>query len=442
MGTATGPLYKGTRLVINRRVRTAGLQRGLGRTFAALREQQFRYLWFGMFFSMAAMQINIVARGWLAFDISDSALILGVVMAARSLPQLMLAPLGGVLADRMDKRILLIVSQCVLFVVAMANAILVHMGTIEIWHLFVLGIVQGITQPFNMPTRTALIPDLVSDNQVSNALALDSTGRNINRITAPALAGLLLAINPMLAFYASAIFYAAAVITLLNLPRGLRGISSSAARKGTFAEMGVGFQYIWGHRSLFALMAMAFVVVILGMPFQQLLPVFQKDVLDVGPQALGLMFTAVGVGAIIGSLVAAYTSERPDMGRMQLGAGILFGISLMGFAMSTNFMLSLALLVFVGFASQGYMTINRVLVMRQTERHLYGRVMSIYMMTWALVPAALLPIGFVVDIVGVGATVSVAGLILTLCLVSVAFKFPQIYMRDVVSVNQVPRAAD
>jgi MFS family permease len=197
---------------------------------------------------------------------------------------------------------------------------------------------------------------------------------------------------------------------------------------GALSEIAVGFKYIGAHKSILALMLLSFAIVILGMPFQQLLPVFQKEVLDVGPRALGLMFTAVGLGAIVGSLLAAYLSERPDKSRMQFAAGLLFGLSLTAFALSGSYFLSLGLLVIVGFASQGYLTINRILVMQNTERHLYGRVMSIYMMTWSLVPAVVLPIGIIVDRVGVSATVATSGILLVTVLVAAAVTFPKIYL--------------
>ena len=378
-----------------------------------------------MLFSMSAMQINIVARSWLAYDITGSALMLGVVAAARSLPQLILAPVGGVAADRFDKRRLLICSQTALTFLALGNAILVHAGVIEIWHLLVIGVVQGITHPFTMPTRTALVPHLVSERQIPNALALDSTGRNLNRVTAPALAGILIAIDPTLAFYAIFIGYAAATLTLIGLPSGFRG---EALKGSPLAEIAVGFKYIAERKAILALMLLSFAVVILGMPFQHLLPVFQKEVLDVGPRGLGFMFTAVGFGAIIGSLLAAYLSERPDKGRMQFGAGLLFGMGLTALALSNSFVLSLALLAVVGFASQGYLTINRILVMQHTERRLYGRVMSVYMMTWSLVPAVVLPIGIVVDRVGVSATVATSGILLVIVLVGAAVTFPKLYL--------------
>jgi len=294
-----------------------------------------------------------------------------------------------------------------------------------VWLLAALSLAQGVAFPFTMPVRTALVPDLVRDSQINNAMALDSTGRNINRVLAPAIAGVLIAWSPVLAFYGIVVFYVFGVLTLRGLPKGLVG---GAPKKGTFAQMGVGFQYIWARRDLFALIAMAFITVILGMPFQQLLPVFQVDVLDVGPRQLGFMFTAVGLGAILGSLVAAFLSESPQLARLQIAAGVAFGLALVVFALATDFVLSLVMLVIVGFFSQGYLTINRILVIQRTEREFYGRVMSVYMMTWSLVPLAMLPIGVLVDWFGVSVTLAVSGVALAIVVTCVALSFSSIYL--------------
>lgn len=404
----------------------SGVRAGVARTFDSLSEQQYRYLWFGMVLSMAAMQMNIVTRSWLAYDLTGSAFMLGLVAAARALPQLLLAPLAGVAADRYDKRQVLLISQCALVVVAFAAAVLVQLDLMTVWLLTLLSLLQGVAFPFTMPVRTALVPDLVREEQITNAMALDSTGRNINRVLAPAIAGVLIAWNDVVAFYAIAVFYVLAVLTLRGLPKGLFG---GAPKKGTFSQMAVGFQYIWGRRDLFALVIMAFITIFLGMPFQQLLPVFQVDVLDVGPRQLGFMFTAVGLGAIIGSLVAAFIAESTLLARIQVLAGIGFGLSLVVFALSSNFLLALAMLCVVGFFSQGYLTINRMLVIQHTERAVYGRVMSVYMMTWSMVPLAMLPIGVVVDWFGASATVAVSGALLTLVVGVVALSFSRFYLR-------------
>ena len=401
------------------------LRSGFQQTFEALEVPQFRLLWFGMLFSIGAMQIDLVARAWLAFDLSGSGLALGLVTASRGLPQIILAPFGGVAADRFDKRKLLVYSQAAVFVLASVNAALVVTGWIEVWHLAVLGLLQGFTTPFTMPTRTALVPDLVSEKQIPNALALESTGRNINRIISPALAGVLLAIAPGLAFVAIAVVYGAAVATLYALPHGLRG---SGARKGAFGDVADGFRYIFARSTLFALIALAFIPILLGMPFQSLLPVFQKEVLKISESQLGLMYTAVGVGAIVGSIVVAYLANSRHIGRLQIGSGIVFGLSLALFALSSTYVLSMMLLVIVGFFSTGYLTFNRMIVAMHTERAVFGRVMAIYGMTWSLMPIALLPFGALVDAFGVQAVVATAGLSVAVIVGCAAILFSGLFL--------------
>ena len=396
------------------------------RAFASLAVPQYRLLWLGMLFSIGAMQIDLVARAWLAYDISDSGLTIGLVTAARGLPQLILSPYSGVAADRYDKRKLLVWSQSAVFLLALLNAILVHAGVIEIWHLVVLGLAQGIANPFTMPTRTALIPDLVEERQIPNALALESTGRNINRILSPALAGVCLAISPALAFYAIAAGYGLAVLTLYRLPRGLRGVGGKQSAMGEMIE---GFRYIWERPSLFALLALAYIPILLGMPFQSLLPVFQKDVLEISESALGFMYTAIGIGAIVGSVVIAAIAESPHKNRIQMASGVVFGITLFLFALSTSYALSLVLLLLVGFFSTGYLTINRMLVGLQTERGMYGRVMAMYGMTWSLMPVSLLPFGVLVDIFGVSATVAGAGLLVAAFIAAIALIFARFFLQ-------------
>lgn len=373
-----------------------------------------------MLFSIGAMQIDLVARAWLAYELSDSGLALGIVTAVRGIPQLVLSPLGGVAADRFDKRKLLVYSQSAVFILAAINALLVVTDVIQVWHLAVLGLLQGFATPFTMPVRTALVPDLVPQEQVPNAMALESTGRNINRVVAPALAGVLLSIEPSLAFIAIAVAYGVAVVLLYSLPKGLRGAPS---KKGAVAEMAEGFRYIYRHGALFALLALAYIPILLGMPFQSLLPIFQKDVLDISESQLGFMYTSVGLGAIIGSVVVAYLSNSPHMGRLQMLSGVLFGIFLAVFAFSSSYTVSMVLLAFVGFFSTGYLTLNRMMVAMYADRAIFGRVMAIYGMTWSLMPIVLLPMGALVDAFGVQAVVGFSGIALAAIIAIAAVTF-------------------
>jgi MFS family permease len=411
-------------VTFGRKVRD-GIRSGFVRSFSSLAEPQYRLLWLGMLFSIGAMQIDLVARAWLAYDLSGSGFTLGLVTAARGLPQLLLSPYSGVAADRYDKRKLLVWSQSAVTVFALLNAVLVHLGVIQIWHLVALGLAQGVVNPFTMPTRTALIPDLVPERQIANALALESTGRNINRVVAPAIAGILLAIDPALAFYAIAITYGFAVLTLLRLPSGLRG---EGAKGKASREMWSGFRYVFERPSLFALLALAYVPILIGMPFQSLLPIFQRDVLEVSEEALGFMFTAVGLGAIVGSVVVAAMADSAHKARLQIASGVAFGVFLCLFALSRDYALTIVLLLLVGFFSTGYLSFNRMLVGLQTERAMYGRVMAIYGMTWSVMPIALLPYGALVDVFGVSATVAAGGILVALFVTAIALRFSHYYL--------------
>jgi MFS family permease len=408
---------------------------GFLKAFKSLSTPDFRILWFGMLFNVASMQVNIVARSWLAYDLSGSALVLGIVAIARGLPQILFSPLGGVAADRFDKRKLLVGSQSILCVLAAVNAVLVQTGVIQVWHLILIGTLQGITFPFTMPTRQALIPQLVSEKDLPNALAMDSAGRNLNRVLAPSLAGVLIAWDPAIAFYTIAAFYFISAMTLLRLPSTATTVDPN---RNAMQQMAYGFRYIIGRRRLLILIGMAFLAVIFGMPFQQMLPVFQAAVLKVGPEKLGFMFAAVGAGALVGSLTIAYRSDDPRRQTYQLIAGVLFGVLLIPFALSRNLAFSLAMLVLIGLCSEIFMTINRMMVLLNTDSRLYGRVMGTYAVTFSLMPIATLPMGALVDAIGAPATVAGSGFLLGLTVLIMSFILPRIWHRDVTEAEETP----
>lgn len=393
----------------------------LRHTFSSLAIGNFRLLWVGMLFTMAAFQVDIVARSWLAYDLSNSGFILGVVAISRGVPQLLLAPLGGVAADRVDKRTLLIATQVALAVLATINAVLVQTRLITIWQLVLLGIAQGLIFPFMMPTRTAYIADLVNDQQLPNALALDSSGRNLNRVIGPTLAGFLIAWHPAIAFYAIALFFGTSALLLLRLPRPRR---RSAAPGTPLDDMRQGLGYIRGKPHLLGLLAMSLVVVLIGMPFSQLLPVFQKSVFAVGARQLGLMYSAVGIGAIVGSLATAYLADSSRKALILLGGGFTFGVMLVLFALSPSYMVAMVFLFLIGIASQGFFTTNRILLMLNTDKAFYGRVVAVYGMTWPTTPVALLFFGWLVDQIGAPSTIAGAGLALATIICAITLLAP------------------
>ena len=377
-----------------------------GGMFSSLRVVQFRMLWFGMLFSMAAMQMNMVSRSWLAYDITGSGVAIGLVALAMGVPRFFIAPFGGVAADRFDKRSLLVGTQIVRIGMSLAVALLVTFNLIEIWHLMVIGVFHGLSASFMMPARTAFISDLVDDDELPNAIALDSTGRNLNRVVAPALAGVLIWFFPAAVFYAIAAFYAVGALTVLRLPGSK---PAEAPTQSVFRDAAQGFGYLWSQRPLLVLLGLSIAVIFFGMPFRSLLTVFQKDVFAVGPSALGIMYTAIGVGAITASLVVAYLADSPRKQQILMGSGVGFGLSLSIFALSASYVFGLVMLALVGFASQMFLTMNKTMLMVAADRAYYGRIMSIYMMGFSLMPIALLPMGASVDAFGAPTTVATAG---------------------------------
>jgi predicted MFS family arabinose efflux permease len=388
------------------------------RTFSSLANPDFRLLWMGLLFSQGAMQINIVGRTWLAYEVSGSGAVLGLVAMAQALPMGVLSLVGGAVADRLDKRKILVIVQASLAVLALITAILVHLNIVVVWHLVVVGLLQGASFSFSAPARQAVIPSLVSDEELTNAIAMNSTGLNFTRVIGPALAGVLMAINPALAFDAIAVLYVAAALMLLRLPRDLPALES---RKSPVQDVLDGFRYVRRNVQVRALMILAFIPIMLGMPFQQFLPVFQKDVLHVSTFSLGIMYMAVGVGSLAGSLVVARMSDSRRLPALQILSGFVFGVSLVCFALSPNFVIALAALVLVGAASQGYMTMNSVLLMKNTDHQYFGRVMSIYLITFSAMPLAVLPMGFLIDAVGVSSTQAVAGALLAIFILVFTF---------------------
>jgi MFS family permease len=380
------------------------------RTFEALENDAFRTLWFGMLASYLAMQMSMIARGYLAFQISGSATALGLVTMARGLPQLLLSPFGGVLADRVDKRRMLILTQSSMSVLAVVTATLVATDVIAIWQLVAIGLLEGVVWAFNMPSRQSIVAELVRDDQLMNAIALNSSAMNFTRIAGPALAGLLMSVawfGVGGVFYLVAIAYTVFVFALFQLPRK-RNVSARPAGS-VLGQMASGFTYTWRNRPLLLLMVMAFIPIVLGMSYQTLLPVFQERVLKVNVSALGLLSAFTGIGALIGSLSLASLSGMRRKEPLQIAFGVLFGASLVLFGLTSSFPLALLFILLVGLFGNAYTALNNTMIMTTTDRAYHGRVMSIYMMTWSLSPLASLPIGAAVDHFGAQAVVAVFG---------------------------------
>ena len=398
---------------------TPGVESRVG-TFAALRVPQFRLFWVGGVLFFSAMSMANLGRPWLAFEISGSGLDVGFVSVAQGLPMLVLAPLGGVAADRFPKRTIMLVAQAILLLTTLATAVLVLAGVVQIWHLVAISFIHGCVLPFEMPVRNAFLPSLLKRHLLPNGVALNSTVHNLNQIVSPSIAGLVLAWDPAAAFIVISVLHGLAVLTTLLLPLGA---PQGASNKSVLGDLAVGLRYVAGSARLRMLVFLAFLAMALAHPYQQLLPTFQ-DVLAIGPARLGYLFAAAGMGALVGSLSVAAFSHLATRSSVQVLAGVALGAALVSFALSPNYLVSLGSLFLVGLAQQSYSTINQTALITTSDPALYGRVMSVLVMIRASAPLAVLPLGALVDAIGAPGTIASAGAILALTILGMRLLWP------------------
>lgn len=405
------------------------------RTFAALRLRNYRWYWLGMLASFFGMQMQMPTQAWLAYELTHSPFKLGLVSAAWGFPILIFSLFGGVIADRVQKRNLLIVSQACAGVITLAVAILISTGLIRYWQLLIAALLSGTTFAFNMPGRQAIVPELVPREALFNAIALNVGGMNVTRMAGPALAGVLISvIGTAGVYYTAAGCYVFAIASLAMLPLTSKvGLRPGVSMMKDLVE---GLRYVRGHSLVLTLLGMELVLVLFGMPFQTLMPAF-AELLKVEALGFGFLMAMVGIGAVLGSLVIASLSDFRSKGELLLIAGITFGITLVLFANAgslgtllnmeaSSFYLSLFFLLLVGAASTGYMTTNNTLIQTSITDEVRGRVMSIYLMTIGMMPLGTLPAGAIAESLGASLPVAMGGTVLAAFMLAVAFFHPSV----------------
>lgn len=374
--------------------------RGFRSPFAALRHRNFRFFYVGHLLSLGGTWLQITAIGWLVLELTDSALWLGVVSAATSVPVLVLALYAGVAADRFDKRRILIAAQCVAFAQALALAILVHTGHAAIGWVIALVMVLGVSNAFEIPTRQSFFVELVGDRDLTNAIALNSSAFNATRMVGPAIAGALIGTVGIVAcFYGNALSYLAALGGLLAIRRP--SPERVLTRMPVLENIREGFAWLWGNPGPRTIVLFVSSAAILVMPYSMLLPVFARDLLQVGPQGLGWLYSAAGGGALAGGLVLASFSDRVPRGRLLPYSATAFGLLIGAFALSTSFALSLALLAGAGFAMILSTATANSMLQSLVPNGLRGRVMSVYVVMFVgMTPIGSLQAGTVARIFG------------------------------------------
>ncbi len=353
------------------------------RAIETLRHRQFRLLWFGHSFTSMAFWMDQVARGWLIYELTDSALQLGLVRGVQAIPTLLLSPVAGTAADRYSRKLQILVAQGIDGLMFVALALLIFTGEIQPWHVYATAFGMAIVQPFQQPARAAMIADVVPLSHLTNAIGLNSIIFNVARSTGPALAGVLIATFGTGGAYATqAVFYALATIWTVRL-RPVE--SSSRGHSGHGVSFGQsiieGWKFSWKNETVrTALLVVMFASLFIA-PFVTLLPIFARDILGVGATGQGLLLTAMGVGALVTAVIIAFFGDRMPRGIYMLGGVALFGLSVVAFAASPWFQLSMALMVIVGFANVCSHALVQTVIQTYSPSEFRGRAIAVFHMS-------------------------------------------------------------
>jgi len=374
------------------------------RTFSSLKNPVYRLYYGGLLGQMASMNMQMLARSLLIWRLTGSAAILGVMALATALPLLFLSLFGGVIADRVQKKYVMIAGQASSAVVSLGIALALTLGYLSLehagswWILIVASVLQGTILGLMMPSRQAILREIVSEEQLMNAVALNTLGMNTLRLLAPAAAGFLIdAFDFKAVYYAMTGMYLMAVVFIAFIPptgtMTVRGI-------GALASIREGLKYIRHERTILSILLFTLVAVILSMPYILLMPIFADDILKVGATGMGVLLSVSGIGAIAGSLTLASLPNK-KRGTMLLVSSLILGLALVGFSLSSSWYLSLALIVFVGLGQTGRMTLGNTLLQYYTEDEYRGRVMSVYLMEFGLMSFGVFTAGLIAEAMGV-----------------------------------------
>lgn len=368
-----------------------------------------------------------VATGYAALTLSGSATALGVVTSLSGLPMLVLAPLGGVVADRFPRKNVIFVAQTILAAGALALAILSLLDMLEVWHLGALGLLQGVAFSFNMPARQSLLMEVVGPRLTRSAAALNTAAPNFSRVIGPSVAGVMLAtpgIGVSGVFLTMCVMYAIVFISLFKLPPSARPPQTGGGIGAVWDSLLEGFRYILTSPIHRGLLGTAFILLVLGAPVLQIMPVFSERVYDVGATGLGLLLSSNGIGALIGSVAVAALTGFRRLGLIQVGFGFAFALSIVGFALSPTMPIAVVMVGLFGATQSCYMSMNSTMLMGNTEPRMYGRVLSIYLMTFAVTPIAALPLAWATDIMDPQLATLIAGLSVLAAVIALAIFNP------------------
>lgn len=394
--------------------------------FHSLKVRNFRIYWFGMLISLIGTWIQTTAQSWLVFQLTHSAFLLGFVGFLSTIPLLLFSLFGGVLADRVSKKKILIGTQNAFMLLAFLLAALTQLRLISPVQIMIIAFLNGAVMAFDAPARQAVVVELVGKAHLPNAIALNSVAFNSSRIIGPALAGILVAsIGMSGCFYINGVSFLAVIIALLLIR--VNGAVQERSRKPVVKDLKEGLDYVRSNRIILVLITMVGIVSLFGLSYVILMPVFANDILGVGVKGLGLLMSSAGLGALIGALILARLGDFKYKGKFLVYSSLIYSVSLVLFSLSKGLLLSLAVLVLLGCTSVTSVALINTILQSRVPDAFRGRVMSVFMITFAgFMPFGNLIAGSLSQALGVSFTILISGVVCAVFFTLINIFFPRI----------------
>jgi MFS family permease len=394
--------------------------------FSSLSIRNFRIYWLGMFISLIGTWIQVVAQSWLVFELTNSSFLLGLVGFLGSIPVFFLSLFGGVFADRLDKRKILIITQTAFMALAFVLALLTQVKLITPAQIMLIAVLNGIVMAFDAPSRQAVVAELVDKEHLLNAIALNSAAFNSSRMIGPALAGIFVAsIGMSGCFYINGVSFLAVIIALLAIRINYNQKTETAGN--AFKELRDGLRVIKNNRTMLILVAMVGISSLFGISYTILMPVFAAQVLHVGAKGLGVLMSSSGIGALAAALMLAGLGDFKYKGKFLAFASIIFSFSTILFSLSKSYLFAIITLVFVGWSAVTAIALINTILQTMVSDEYRGRVMSAFMFTFAgFMPFGNLLAGIFSQYLGVSAAIMIGGIVCAIFFTGINILYPEI----------------
>ncbi len=376
-------------------------------TFASFANRNYLLLWVGMICLMGGVQMQMIARGYLVYELTERPLLLGIVNGGSAIPILLLSLWGGAIADRVDRKKIIQGGQALNAVIALVVTVLIATGLVHWTHLLAASMLQGGMWSFMMPARQAIIPEIVGQRNLTNGLALNAAGMSAMTLVSPAVAGFLYARFEAQGVYVVITALGALAIASTTLVR-YDGSSTVRANVPMMTDIGDGIRVIAGHHLVLVLLIMGLTTTLLAMPFRFLIPVFVVEIYGRGPEELGLLVSIMGLGSLTGAMFIASLGKW-KRGLLLIGGSFMSGIGLLLVAAFPYYMAGAAIMVLMGLGDATRRTLNQTLILEVVEDQYRGRVMSVFMMNYGLMPLGVLPASLAIEALGGQMAVAILG---------------------------------